>query len=227
MLFNRLAHGPSQSGAIVKVVTGAHRRDRHHLEVLVGVHVAHGHQRAVFGRQRGRVMRQCFHALLVAHLCQNAPQLGVAREGERQVADEVRQLVAGVHALPVRRAVEVVVGVDQPVRVEHHQRVDAQFAAAAADLAVAVDGVLARAVAVARQLAQVERRHVRDLGGKGELSHGQFLDERFRACAPARCCARPARATARETASPRPAWLRAGARACRARAARRRPAARG
>jgi hypothetical protein len=65
----------------------------------------------------------------------------------------VRQLVAGVDALEVRRAVDVVARVDQPVRVEHHDGVHAQLAAAPADLDVAVDRVLAAALARAVQLA--------------------------------------------------------------------------
>jgi hypothetical protein len=106
------------------------------------------------------------------HPGQQLAQRRVARELVGHVADEVRQLVAGVQALEVRRAVDVVVGVDQPVGVEHHDGVHAQLAAAAGDLAVAVDGVLARALARAVQLAEVHRRHMRDLGGECEFAHG-------------------------------------------------------
>ena len=151
----------------------AQRRHRHHLEVLVRVHVAQRHQRAVFGVQRGGVVRQRLHAHLVGHLGQHTAQRRVAGAFERQVGDEVRQLVAGVHALEVRRAVDVVVGVDQPVRVEHHQRVHARLAAAAPDLLVPFDRIAPRAVARPGQLAEVHRRHVRDLGGQRNLAHVQ------------------------------------------------------
>jgi hypothetical protein len=115
--------------------------------MLVGVHVAHRHQRAVLGRQRGGVVRQRLHPVFVADFGQQLAQIRVARELEGHVADEVRQLVAGVQALEVRRAVDVVVGVDQPVRVEHHDGVHPKLAAAPADLDVAVDGVAPRAPA--------------------------------------------------------------------------------
>ncbi len=116
-------------------------------------------------------MRQRLDAVLVAHPREQLPELRIARDLVGQVADEVRQLVAGVGALEVRRAVDVVVGVDQPVRVEHDDRVDAELAAAAADLPVPVDRVLPRAFARAVELAQVHRRHVGDLGGECELAH--------------------------------------------------------
>jgi hypothetical protein len=65
---------------------------------------------------------------------QQLAQRRVARELEAHVADEVRQLVAGVQALEVRRAVDVVVGVDEPVRVEHHDRVHPRSAATPVNL---------------------------------------------------------------------------------------------
>jgi hypothetical protein len=61
------------------------------------------------------------------------------------------------------------------VRVEHHDGVHAQLAAATGDLDVAVDGVLPRALARAVELAEVHRRHMGDLGGECELSHGELL----------------------------------------------------
>jgi hypothetical protein len=68
---------------------------------------------------------------------------------------------------------DVVVGVDQPVRVEHDDGVHARLAAAATDLDMAVDGVLPRALARPVELAQVHRRHVGDLGGQRNTSHVQ------------------------------------------------------
>jgi hypothetical protein len=88
-------------------------------------------------------VRQGFHAVVIGHLSQQMPQHWVARRFKRHVADEVRQLVAGVDALEVRPAIDVVAGIDQPVCVKHHQRVHAHGPAAAADFVVAVDGALA------------------------------------------------------------------------------------
>jgi hypothetical protein len=51
----------------------------------------------------------------------------------------------------MRPAVDVVVGVDQPVGIEHHDGVHAQLAAAAADFVMPVDGCLAKALARAWQ----------------------------------------------------------------------------
>jgi hypothetical protein len=78
----------------------------------------------------------------------------------------LRQFVAGVHALEVLPTVDVVTGIDQPVRVEHHQRVHTHGAAAAADLLVAVDGALACAKTGARDLTQVHAGYVGDFGGE-------------------------------------------------------------
>jgi hypothetical protein len=58
------------------------------------------------------------------------------------------------------------------VRVEHDDGVDVERAAAAPDLDVAVDRVLPAALPLAGQLAQVHRRHMGDLGGQCEFSHG-------------------------------------------------------
>jgi hypothetical protein len=131
LVLDRAADRPAQARAVVQVMRLAQRRDRDHLVVLVGVHVAHGHQRAVFGVERGGVVRQRLDAVRVAGLGQQLAQRRVARELEAHVADEVRQLVAGVQALEVRRAVDVVVGVDEPVRVEHHDGVHAPRGSAA------------------------------------------------------------------------------------------------
>ncbi|MCY1553432.1 hypothetical protein D9M68_899140 [compost metagenome] len=65
----------------------------------------------------------------------------------------------------------MVVGVDQPVGVEHDDGVDLQFAAAAADLDMPVDGCLAEALARARQLGQVHGRYVGDLGSQSKFAH--------------------------------------------------------
>jgi hypothetical protein len=163
VVFDGLAHGPAEARAVVEVVRLAQRRDRDGLEVLVGVHVAHGHEGAVFGAEGGGVVGQGFDAVLVAHLGEQLAEFGVARDLERHVADEVGQLVAGVGALEAGGAVEVVAGVDEPVGVEDDDGVDTEFAAAAADFHVAVDGVLPRALSRAVEFAQVHRRDVGDL----------------------------------------------------------------
>ncbi len=117
-------------------------------------------------------MGQGFDAVLVADPRQQLAQRRVAGEFERQVADEVRQFVAGVDAFEVRRAVEVVAGVDEPVGVEDDEGVHAQGFAAAGDFVVAVDGILSRALARAVELAQVHGRDVCDFGDQGQCSHG-------------------------------------------------------
>ena len=80
----------------------------------------------------------CFQG--VAWLCGLAQPVQVRGSGDpkRQLAEAVRQRVAGVAALDVRPAVVAVVGVDQPVAVEHQKSVYAQVAAVPADLDVAV-----------------------------------------------------------------------------------------
>jgi len=175
MVLDRPAEGPAQAGRVVEVMRHAQRRHADHLEMLVGIHVAQRHQGAVLGVQRGGVVGQGLDTQVVGHPGQQLAERRVARRLERHVGDEVRQLVAGVGALEVRRAVDVVVGIDQPVGVEHHQRVHAECTAAAADLGMPVDRVLPRAVARAGQLAQVHRRHMGDLGGECELAHGAIL----------------------------------------------------
>jgi hypothetical protein len=115
------------------------------------------------------------HAHLVGHVGDQVPECGVARVLVGHVADEVRQLVAGVHTLELRRAVDVVLAVDEPMHVEHHDGVHTECAATAPDFAMAVDRGLTAAFVRAVELAQVERRHVRDLGGQRELTHGERL----------------------------------------------------
>ena len=76
-------------------------------------------------------MGQGFNAHLVASPGQQMSQLGVAFGLESHIADEVRQLVAGVDTLEVRGAIDVVIGIDQPVGVKDHQRVDTGLTTAA------------------------------------------------------------------------------------------------
>jgi hypothetical protein len=99
----------------------------------------------------------------------------IAREIVGHVLDEVRQLVAGVGAQEALAAVDVIAGVDQPVDVEHDDRVHAERAAAPSDLDVPVDRRLPAAVVLAGQLRQVHRGHVGDLGGERELAHRELL----------------------------------------------------
>ncbi|MNN57246.1 hypothetical protein D3C81_1722240 [compost metagenome] len=110
----------------------------------------------------------------VALCCQQLPERGVARELVFHVADEVRQFVAGVDALEMRAAEHVVVGVDQPVSVEHDNGVDAELTAASADLVVPVDGSLPKALARARQFGQVHGRYMGNLGSESEFAHGNL-----------------------------------------------------
>ncbi|MCY1450923.1 hypothetical protein D9M71_677640 [compost metagenome] len=116
-------------------------------------------------------MGEHIHAHVIAALGENAAEFRVTGELVLHVGDEVRQLVAGVEALEVRSAVDVVTGVDQPVGVEHHDGVHAQLTASAADFAMAVDGRLAAALARAGQFGEVHRWNVSDLGSQSDFAH--------------------------------------------------------
>ena len=118
-------------------------------------------------------MGQRGHAHVIAGFCQQTAQARVAIVLKRHVADEVGQLVAGVGALEVWRAVDVITRIHQPMGVEHHDGVHTQRATAFADVNVAVNGGLACAFLRPVQLAQVHRRHVGDFGGQSELTHGE------------------------------------------------------
>ena len=72
-------------------------------------------------------------------------QLRVALVGVRQIFDKVGQLVAGVHPLEMGGIVDVVAGIDQPVRVEHHNGIDIQLAAASGYFFMPFDGRVAAA----------------------------------------------------------------------------------
>ena len=58
------------------------------------------------------------------------------------ILDEVRQLVAGVDSFEVRRVVNVITRVHEPVGVKDHDGVDAQRSTAARDLVVTVNSGL-------------------------------------------------------------------------------------
>ncbi|MNP35666.1 hypothetical protein D3C76_1290090 [compost metagenome] len=171
MVFHGLAHGPAEARTVGQVVGGAQRRDRDHLEVLVLVHVAHRYQGAVLRAQGGGVVGHGLDVEAVARFGQDQPQVLVARELVRHVADEVRQFIGGVDPLEVLTTEDVVVGIDQPVGVEHHNRVDPQLTAASADLVVPVDGGLPKALTRARQLGQVHAGHVSDFGCERHFTH--------------------------------------------------------
>ena len=90
-------------------------------------------------------MRQSGHACFIASLGQNVAQFRIAIVFIGHVADEMRQLVAGVVALEMHRIVQVVGRIHQPMRVKHHNGVNAQSTAASVNFMVAVNGRLARA----------------------------------------------------------------------------------
>ncbi len=119
--------------------------------MLVGIHIAHRHQRAVFQRQRSGIMGAGMHAGLGGGIGQQLAQRRIARVGVGQVLDEVRQFVGGVDPFKRRGAIDVVAGIHQPVGVEHHDGVHPQFTAAAADFLVAIDGGLTAALMLAGQ----------------------------------------------------------------------------
>ena len=76
------------------------------------------------------------------------------------VADKMRQLVAGIDALEMVGAVNVVSAVDQPVGIKDDEGIDAEFAAPLADFLVPVDGSLTAAVVFTRQFRKIHRRYV-------------------------------------------------------------------
>ena len=145
-LFDGLSQRGAEPGAVVQIVHLTHGRDRHHLEVPVVVHIAHGHQGAVLQGQAGVFVSAGVYAGL-GGCCGNEPaQLRVALVGVRQVFDKVGQLVAGVHPLKARGVVDVVAGIDQPVRVEHDNGIDIQLAAASGYFFMPFDGRVATAL---------------------------------------------------------------------------------
>ena len=107
-----------------------------------------------------------FHAGFVRGLADDPSKLRIAGILVRHVPDEVRQLVARVDTLERRRAVDVDLGIDEPVHVEDDDRVHAQRAAAPADLDVPVDRGPAAALVRPVELRQVHRGDVGDLGGE-------------------------------------------------------------
>lgn len=130
--------------------------------MLIRVHVAHRHQRAVLQLEARDVVRFGAHAQLHRLVGNQLAERRIAVVVVGHVADKVRQLVAGVHAREMVRTVNVVRAVHQPVGVEHDDGVHAQLAAALADFFMSVDGRLSAAVVFARQLGEVHRRHVGD-----------------------------------------------------------------
>ena len=164
MLLYSAPHGPTQFRTFRQGMHHAQSRNRNYFVMAIGVHVAHGHQGAIFQRQTGVLMRQRANARVIASFGQNVPQRWIAIVLIRHVADEVRQLVAGVVALKVQRIVQVVGRVDQPMRVKHHDGVNTQVAATSVNFMMAIDGGLPCALLRAVQLAQVHGRHMRDFG---------------------------------------------------------------
>ena len=162
IFFDGADDGLAQPAAVGEVVNRAERRDGDHFEVLIRVHVAHWHQRAVLKLEARNVVRFGAHATLHRLVGDQLAEFRVAVVVVGHVADKVRQLVAGVDARKMVRTVDVIRAVHQPVGVEDDNGVDAQLPAALADLFVSVDGALAAAVVFARQFGEIHRRHVGD-----------------------------------------------------------------
>jgi hypothetical protein len=111
--------------------------------MLVGIHVAKRDQRAVLRIERGAIVGKRLHPPIVTDPREQVSQSRVARRIKMHPVDEVRELVAGVVALEMRRTVDVVIRIHQPVGIEHHQRINTRLATAPADFAMAGDRVLA------------------------------------------------------------------------------------
>ena len=123
--------------------------------MLIRVHVAHRHQRAVLQLEARDVVRLGAHAKLHRFVGDQLAEFRVAVVVVGHVANKMRQLVAGVDARKMVRAVDVIRAVHQPVGVEDDNGVHAQLAAALADLFMPVDGRLAAAVVFARQFREI------------------------------------------------------------------------
>src|SRR5471030_3400216 len=136
------AHREAETRAGSEVMPHAPAGSRDGLEMLVGVHVAHGDQRAVFELERGVAMGPALHAHFVGHLRNKMADARVARVGVGHVLNEVGQFVAGVDAFEARVAVDVIFAVHEPVNVEYHDGVDPQFTATPANLMMPVDSAL-------------------------------------------------------------------------------------
>ena len=128
--------------------------------MLVGVHIAHRHQRAVLQLQAWNVVRFGAHAHRHGFVGNQLAQLGVAVIVVGHVANKMRQLVAGVDTLKAFRAVNVVGAVHQPVGIEHDNGVDAHLAAALADLFMPINRRLTAAKVFPRNFREVHRWHV-------------------------------------------------------------------
>jgi hypothetical protein len=100
-------------------------------------------------------MRAAFHAHFVRDFGDQVAEPDIAGVRVRHVLDEMRQFVAGVDAFELRRAIDVIFAVHQPVHVEYHDRIHAEFAAAAANFMMAVDRRLTAAFMRAVQLGQI------------------------------------------------------------------------
>ncbi|MNL52181.1 hypothetical protein D3C87_1753310 [compost metagenome] len=83
----------------------------------------------------------------------------------------MRQFVAGVDALEVLAAVDVITAVDQPVHVEHHGGIGTELAGATADFLVPGNRRFATTVVLSGHLRQVHRRYVADLRGQDDFAH--------------------------------------------------------
>jgi len=137
--FDGFAHRQPEARAFFELVPHAPAGYPDHLEMLVGIHVAHRHQRAIFEFQRGIAVGPGLDAHFVSDIGDQMTELRIARIFIGQILDEMRQLIAGVQALEMRSTIDVVFRIHQPMDVEHHNRVHPEFAAAAADFVMAVN----------------------------------------------------------------------------------------
>jgi len=153
--FDCLAHGETKTCARFELMPHAPAGNRHSLEMLVAIHIAHGHQSAVFQFERGFAMRAAFHAHFVGDFRDQMSEPDIAGIRVRHVLDEMRQFVARINTFETRRAIDVVLAIDEPMHVEHDNRIHAQLTATPADFMVTVDSGLTATLMRTVELGQI------------------------------------------------------------------------
>ncbi len=84
------------------------------------VHVAHGHQRAVFNAQCGVRVGAGVYACPVAGIGNDGPKLWVTIVFVGHVFYKVWQLIAGIDTFEVGCTVDVIPGINQPMGIEYN-----------------------------------------------------------------------------------------------------------
>ena len=116
-------------------------------------------------------MSHGLHPEPVALVREQATEFRVARKRVGHVRDEVRKLVTGVDALEFGSAIDVIVRIDEPVRVEDYEGIYPELTAATTDLFVSIDGSLAISLIRPGKLGQIHGGNMRNLGSQSEFAH--------------------------------------------------------